>query len=152
MPRLLGIARHARPHAPMERLDHAAVTLAGGIDGDFRGAVKPGGRGRRQVTLIAASGWADAMADLGVAIDWAERRANLLVEGLVLEGTTGRQVRVGDDVVLEITGECDPCSRMETIAPGLKAALLPHWRGGATARVIAGGAIVIGDEIRWETV
>lgn len=150
--RLLGIARHARPHAPMERIDRAAVTLLGGIEGDFRGAVKPGGRGRRQVTLITAVGWSDAMADLGLAIDWAERRANLLVDGLELIGTAGRQLRIGPDVLLDITGECDPCSRMESVAPGLRAALIPHWRGGAMARVVAGGTIAIGDELEWETV
>ena len=39
---------------------------------------------------------------------------------------------------------------METIAPGLKAALMPDWRGGVTASVVRGGEIAIGDEIRIE--
>ena len=46
---IAGIARHARPKAVMELLDHAEVTLAGGIAGDFRGAMKAsriGGRSR----------------------------------------------------------------------------------------------------------
>ena len=53
-------------------------------------------------------------------------------------------------LVLEVTGECDPCSRMEEVAPGLKAALLPHWRGGVCTRVIEGGAIGIGEQVRIE--
>jgi len=149
--RLLGIARHARPRGPMETLAEARITIEGGVSGDCRGVLKPGGRGRRQVTLISAGGWEEAIAELGTRISWEQRRANLLVSGLKLENSTGARVRIGD-AVLEISGECDPCSRMEELAPGLKAALTPNWRGGATARVIAEGSIAIGDEVRIETV
>lgn len=144
---LAGIARHARPKAPMELLDRALVTIDGGIDGDFRGPVKPGGRGRRQVTLMERRDWDAALADLGRNIPWQERRVNLLVDGLDLPQSAGAQLRIGADVLVTVTGECDPCSRMETIAPGLKAALTPDWRGGVTAKVIRGGEIALGDEI-----
>ncbi|MES2044044.1 MAG: MOSC domain-containing protein [Pseudomonadota bacterium] len=147
---LAGIARHARPKAAMELLDHALVTIDGGIDGDFRGAVKPGGRGRRQVTLIERRDWDAAMADLDRDIPWQERRANLLVDGLDLPQSAGTELRIGAYVLVRVTGECDPCSRMETIAPGLKGALTPDWRGGVTAKVISGGEIAVGDEIRIE--
>ena len=53
-------------------------------------------------------------------------------------------------VLLEITIECGPCHRMDAIADGLQAALKPDWRGGACARVIEGGTIRIGDNIRIE--
>ena len=145
---LAGIARHARPKAPMEVLDHAHVTIDSGIAGDFRGAVKPGGRGRRQVTLMERRDWDAAMADLDRDIPWQERRVNLLVDGLDLPQAPGAELRIGADVLVRVTGECDPCSRMETIAPGLKAALTPDWRGGVTATVISGGEIAVGDEIR----
>lgn len=150
MGRLAGIARHPRPKAAMELLDHAHVTVEGGIAGDFRGAVKPGGRGRRQVTLIERRQWNAAMADLGRDIPWQERRANLLIEDISLPRERGTLLRIGAEVVVAITGECDPCSRMESIAPGLKAALLPDWRGGVTAKVLSGGRIAIDDEIRIE--
>ena len=144
---LAGIARHARPKAPMEVLDHARVTVEAGIAGDFRGAVKPGGKGRRQITLIERRDWDAAMAELDRDIPWQERRVNLLVDGLDLPQSPGAELRIGADVVVRITGECDPCSRMETVAPGLKAALTPDWRGGALAQVINGGEIAVGDEI-----
>ena len=143
---MAGIARHARPRGPMETLDHVHVSVAGGLDGDFRGAVKPGGKGRRQVSLMQRRNWDAAMADLGLDLDWSARRANLLVEGIDLPQTPGTVLRICD-VRLEITVECDPCSRMEEIAPGLKAALTPDWRGGALTRVLAAGTIRIGDPI-----
>jgi len=39
---------------------------------------------------------------------------------------------------------------MEEIHPGLKAALLPDWRGGVLGRVLAEGTIKVGDTIRIE--
>jgi MOSC domain-containing protein YiiM len=143
---LLGIARHGRPRGPVETLDHVHVSVESGLDGDFRGAVKPGGKARRQVSLIERGDWDAAMQDIGASLDWSARRANLLVD-IDLPQRPGAIVRIGDHVRLEITVECDPCSRMEEIAPGLKAALMPDWRGGALARVLAGGDIRVGDPI-----
>lgn len=134
----------------METLDRVEVTTGEGVRGDFRGAFRPGGRNRRQVTVMAVECWQDALADLGTHIKWEERRVNLLVEGLALEGITGARIVFASGLTLEVTGECDPCSRMEQVAPGLKAALLPNWRGGVTTRVIEGGPIELGDDVRIE--
>ncbi|TKD51059.1 MOSC domain-containing protein [Sphingomonas baiyangensis] len=144
--RIAGIARHARARGPMETLDQVMVSVDGGLAGDFRGAIRPGGKGRRQVSLIEAGDWAAAMAETGHSLDWWHRRANLLVEEFDLPQLPGARLRIGD-VVLEVTQECDPCSRMEEIADGLKAALTPDWRGGVLAKVISGGRVVIGDAI-----
>lgn len=57
-------------------------------------------------------------------------------------------IAIGVTLRIEVTAECDPCSRMEEIAPGLKAVLTPDWRGGFLGRVIADGEIAVGDEIR----
>ncbi len=146
---LLGIARHARPKAPMEVIEHARITPETGIAGDFRGAMR-GKPYKRQVTLIERSDWDAAMAEVGHSIGWQERRANLLVDGLDLPQTKGVRLRIGADVVLEITRETDPCERMEALAEGLRAALTPDWRGGACAMVVTGGEIAVGDEIRIE--
>ena len=147
---LAGIARHAFARAPMEAIERATVTVECGIEGDFRGVVKPGGRGRRQVTLMERGDWDAVMAEVGRAIPWFERRVNLLVDGLDLPQVPGTRLRIGD-VVLEVTRECDPCERMEAVAPGLRAALTSDWRGGVCTRVRAGGAIAVGDRIRIET-
>lgn len=152
--KLAGIARHGRPRGPMETLDRVAVNRVEGIHGDFRGATRPGKVPRRQVSLIEAESWAAAMAELGRSgedfVPWYERRANLLVQGLRLPREPGTVVLIGASLRIEVTCECDPCSRMEEIAPGLKAVLIPDWRGGVLGKVIADGEIAIGDEIRIE--
>ncbi|GGC22545.1 molybdenum cofactor biosysynthesis protein [Novosphingobium marinum] len=152
--RLCGIARHDRPRGPMETVDAVSVSREEGLHGDYRGTQFSGPKNWRQGTLIEARGWADAMADLGLeeafAIPWQERRANLLVDGLRLPREVGAIVAVGKTLRLEITDECNPCSRMDAIRPGLKAALTPDWRGGALARVLTGGDIAVGDEVRIE--
>jgi MOSC domain-containing protein YiiM len=145
-----GIARRARSRGAMETLDRIAVTLDGGVVGDFRGGMK-GKPHRRQVTLIERGDWAAALAEIGADIPWQERRCNLLVDTLDLPQVKGARLRIGADVVLEITCETDPCSRMDAVAPGLYAALLPDWRGGVCTMVVQGGAIAIGDAIRIET-
>jgi len=146
---LAGIARRAVPKGPMEVIDTAIVTLAGGVEGDCRGRIKPGGRGRRQVTLIERADWDAALAEIDRDIPWQERRANLLVEDFDLPQIPGTRLRIGS-VLLEIIMECDPCHRMDAIADGLQAALRPDWRGGVCTRVIEGGTIRIGDNIRIE--
>ena len=134
----------------MEVVDRVQVTCALGVQGDYRGAMKPGKVPRRQVTLMEAESWQAALADIGAPVQWQERRANLLTGGIRLPRRAGAVLRIGPDLRIEITGECDPCSRMEEVAPGLKAALLPDWRGGVLGRVIEDGAIAVGDEVRIE--
>lgn len=147
---LLGIARHDRPKGPIQTVGDVDVGVETGIRGDYRGALKPG-RNKRQVTVMTASDWAAAMKDLGEpGLDWSVRRANLLVDGVALPHQPGARILFSGGVVLEVTGETDPCDRMEAIQPGLRAALTPHWRGGVTTKVIAGGHLTIGDEVRIE--
>ncbi|WP_405232195.1 MOSC domain-containing protein [Lentisalinibacter salinarum] len=139
--RLIGIARRERKRAPMEVLEHARVDTAGGVAGDFRG--RPG---RRQVTVLTAPGWNDACREFGRELPWTTRRANLFVDGILLAETAGRRLVIGS-LILEITGELDPCSRMEEAGEGLQQALVTEWRGGVTCRVLAGGEIGVGDTV-----
>ncbi len=137
--KVLGVARRERTRGPMEQLQSAAVTVQAGVEGDLRGALKD-----RQVTVLAHESWQAACNDLGSELPWTTRRANVLVEGLALAEQTGKTIRIGE-VTLLITGETDPCVRMEEQAAGLRDALAPEWRGGVTCRVTAGGSIAVGD-------
>ncbi|QIG80528.1 MOSC domain-containing protein [Stakelama tenebrarum] len=149
MGKLTGIARHDHPRGPIETIDSVEVTVDGGLHGDFRGTVRAPGKDKRQVSLIEAKDWDAAMADVGHSLPWWHRRANLLVEDFDLPQTPGARIRIGD-VVLEVTCECNPCSRMDELVDGLKLALMPDWRGGALARVISGGTISVGGGIAIE--
>lgn len=148
--RLLGIARKAYKYAPMETLTRAEVTIDRGVAGDYRGVRNPAKANRRQVTLFRREDWQAALGEIGAEADWADRRCNLYVEGLDLPRSGGARVRIGTDALLEIMGECDPCKRMEAVAEGLFPALKPDWRGGWLLRVLADGAIALGDEVRIE--
>ena len=147
--RLAGIARHGAPKGPMETLDHVAVTTHEGVHGDFRGGLASSKPSRkRQVSLIEAECVSAAITEAGALIDWSDCRRNLLVQGLRLPREEGQRVQIGDSLIVEITGECDPCERMDALHEGLRVALTPDWRGGFLCRVIEDGEIVIGDEIK----
>ena len=146
--RLIGIARKDRPHAVMEVIGQARIGLDTGVEGDYRGAIKPG-HNKRQVTIMMAEDWIAALDQLGRPVEWQDRRVNLLVEGIVLPREAGAIVAIGS-ARFRITGECDPCRRMDAVADGLQLALRPDWRGGRTTIVMAPGEIAIGDEVRIE--
>ena len=82
---------------PTTAVDEAKAVAGQGFDGGV------GEASTRQVPVLAAEAWAAVEAPLGMSVDPALRRANLLVAGLDLAGTTGRVLRVGY-LRLEITG------------------------------------------------
>ena len=122
----------------------AQVTVASGIEGDFRGK-----SGKRQITVLSQKSWQEACRQIGRKLHWTGRRANLLVDDLELENSTGNRLIIGE-VMLEISGETQPCYRMDEFAFGLQEALKPNWRGGVTCRVLKGGPIRVGDEVVME--
>jgi MOSC domain-containing protein YiiM len=157
--RLKAIFLRPRRGEPVLAVD-AVEALAGlGLAGDrsvVRAGSGPGG-GKRQVTLIQAE-------HLPLIARWSERgeidpaalRRNLVIAGLNLIAARSPFadralcLRLGPDVVLELTGPCDPCSRMEeALGPGGYNAMRGH--GGMTARVVAGGRIVVGDAVIVDT-
>lgn len=126
----------------MSAAESAEITLKDGLVGDRY--AKAGGA--RQVTLIAAEALAAIAAHLGRdAVDPAELRRNLVTKGVNLLALKGRRLRVGE-ALLEITGECHPCSRMEEIL-GVGGYNAVRGLGGLTARVAEGGAIRLGDAV-----
>lgn len=106
----------------------------------------PGGPGRRQVTLIQAEHLPVIAALAGLeAVTPQQLRRNIMVSGLPLLALKERRFQIGG-VILEGTGECHPCSRMEEeLGEGGYNAVRGH--GGLTARVIRGGVIHVGDQL-----
>lgn len=127
---------------PLERVD---VSRSAGFVGDTRGRPGP-----RQVTVLSVGAWREACAIAGADLPWLARRANVLVDGIDLRHAVGATLRLGDDVLLLVTGELDPCRRMDAAAPGLRLALADDWRGGVTCRVRRGGSLAVGAIARFD--
>ncbi len=135
--RVLGIAIKTGVGGPMRLIDAATVDVDGGIAGD----VKPSPQ--RGVTFISAHQWGDVQRELKAELPWHTRRANVLIDAGELGWLIGRTVRLGS-VVIHVGGETKPCGLMDTLHPGLRAALQPDCRAGVFGRVIQGGAIHVG--------
>lgn len=141
--RLVWIGLRPARRMSMRAVAEGRLEPGQGLDGDhWRGAAN----GARQVTLMAQEHLAAIASYIGrPAVEPERLRRNLVVAGFNLLALKGRQFRIGA-ALLEWSGECHPCSRMEEeLGPGGYNAVRHH--GGITARIVAAGAIRLGDSI-----
>ena len=76
-------------------------------------------------------------------------KENITTTGLDLsQSQAGQVLFIGDQVTMELVGECEPCGKMDAIRQGLQSKL--DGRRGMLAMVINGGPINVGDPVRIE--
>jgi MOSC domain-containing protein YiiM len=121
-------------------LDHVRAIEKKGLEGDRSIG------GNRQVTFIQKEHMAAVASFLGKpSLEFTVTRRNILVEGMNLLSLKGKQFQIGE-AILEYSGECHPCSRMEeALGEGGYNAMRGH--GGITAKIIKSGLISKGDAV-----
>jgi MOSC domain-containing protein YiiM len=126
--------------APVVSVAEVEALQDSGLQGD-----RYAGSGKRQVTLIQAEHLPVIGAVLRRTVEPAMLRRNIVVSGINLVSLKGARFRIGE-ALLEGTGPCEPCSRMEdALGTGGYNAMRGH--GGITARVIESGRIRVGDSV-----
>jgi MOSC domain-containing protein YiiM len=111
----------------------------------------------RQVHLIHAE-LHDELRDGGFDVAAGQMGENVTTRGVdLLALPTGARLRLGGEVVVEVTGLRNPCGQLDTFRPGLMAAVLDRdadgelvRKAGVMAVVVVGGEIRPGDPIEVE--
>ena len=123
----------------MNVVESARMREGYGIEGD-RHAVTEGVRTKRQVLLI------DQETLDAFELTPGQVRENITTSGIDLHSLSeGQRLVLGDEAVVEITGHCAPCGRMDEIRDGYSTALEGHR--GMLASVIRGGQISVGHAV-----
>lgn len=129
--------------APMIEVTRATLIADRGVEGDIA-AARPAGK--RQISLLQAE-HLPVIAALSQRDEVAPAllRRNLVVRGINVLALRNTRFRVGS-ALLEGTGTCDPCSKMErALGRGGYNAMRGH--GGILARIIEGGEIELGASV-----
>jgi MOSC domain-containing protein YiiM len=142
--RLEWIGVRPQPRQPLVHVNTVDAIAGHGLAGDHRAAGRGGSS--RQVTLLQAEHLEVIARLIAIGgIDPALLRRNLVVSGINVLALKDQVFTVGA-VVIEGTGPCEPCSRMEAnLGPGGYNAMRGH--GGITARIVSGGVISVGDSV-----
>jgi MOSC domain-containing protein YiiM len=141
--RVVWIGLRPARRAVVTAVDLATLDERQGLVGDHYSS-RTGGT--RHVTLIQQEHLAAIASHLGIAtVEPGLLRRNIVVVGINLFALKNHRFSLGE-AVLEWTGECHPCSRMEEVlGQGGYNAVRGH--GGITARVTAGGTVAIGSKL-----
>jgi MOSC domain-containing protein YiiM len=127
---------------PVTMVETAELDTSAGVIGDHYNNPR---RGTRHVTLIQREDLAAIASYLAQEVTPEQLRRNIVVSGINLLALKDKRFRLGT-ALLEMTGECHPCSRMEeTFGVGGYNAVRSH--GGITARVLESGTVRVGDAL-----
>ena len=144
----------------------SATFVAGlGVEGDahagattrheYRMKIAPDEPNLRQVHLIAHE-LHDELNANGFTVVGGGLGENVTTRGIALgELPVGTTLRLGDDVIISLTGFRDPCSLIDKAQKGLRAAVSfdpgsgpKLFRDGVMSVVVRGGTVRVGDTIK----
>jgi MOSC domain-containing protein YiiM len=139
------------PGAALTAVQYINLVEGKGIQGNPRyfGRVSrtSGKPSRRQVTLIEREQIAEHAVTLGLeSIPPGAVRSNIETSGIDLISLIGREVQIGDAVLLFYAPR-DPCEKMDAICQGLREQMMNN-RQGVLAEVVRGGRVQVGDQIK----
>ncbi|MEE9212278.1 MAG: MOSC domain-containing protein [Phycisphaeraceae bacterium] len=137
---ILAMAIRTVHRGPMLEVADAMAEVGGSFGADY------GSSADRGITFISARQWQEVREALGADLPWHTRRANVLVDADGLLDLVGRTIQVGQ-VQVAIKAQTNPCSQMDRLHPGLRAALQPEGRAGVYGRIVRGGQIQVGDPV-----
>ena len=124
---------------PMKEVSDANFITGQGMEGD-RLLRSDGRRSNRQVLIMDS----ETLSHFDLLP--GQVRENVTVAGLDFSSiSAGDKVSLGGDVILEITGDCEPCARMDELRPGLKDEI--DGKRGLLAFVEKGGVVSVGAEV-----
>ncbi len=131
-----GLRIRAEGFSDPQEVDQVVAIAGSGLHGDTHAhSLSP-----RQV-LLAGS---DVYRDLGLKA--MTLRENLLVDFSTAQLASSTLLQVGQEVVLWLTFQCEACGHLEHRHPGVAKAI--RNRRGVLARVLLGGRMFVGDEVR----
>ena len=137
---------------PMQTLSRAEAIAGQGLAGDryLEGTGYYSGRppadGSREITLIESEELEGMERETGIRLDPSESRRNILTRSISLNALIGKRFRLGE-VLCEGLRICEPCTYLEHLTGKRVMRPLVH-RGGLRARIVSGGTVEVGDEIR----
>ena len=165
--RVIAVARDGEHRFSKQPTSEIQIVAGLGVEGDAhqgrlvkhrsRVRVDPSQPNLRQVHLIHAELF-DELDSKGFRVAPAELGENITTRGIdLLALPRGTLLRIGGDVILEVTGLRNPCRQIEQFQPGLLAAVVERRSDGRLARktgimtvVKAGGTVRAGDLIEAE--
>ena len=123
---------------PMLRVPEARALEGRGLEGCRHTKWKPGHA--RQVLLL------DATSHAALHLEPGALKENVVVAGVPLEALPpGQRLALGAEVLVELSGPCVPCWKLDALRPGLLSAA---WgQRGQLARILRGGLVREGDAV-----
>jgi MOSC domain-containing protein YiiM len=163
------IAVNRSPTYSFSKPNQASVRLLAGLgvegDAHMGATVKhrwlvaqdPSQPNLRQVHLIHSELF-NELKTAGFTVSPGQMGENITTRGLDLLGLPiGARLHLGDTAVVEVTGLRDPCSQLDNLQAGLKAAVLDHdahgnliRKAGVMSIVLVSGEVKAGDPIMVE--